>query len=281
VSAAPASISVIIRARDEGASIGRVLDILRRQETGAVTVELVLVDSGSSDDTVAIARAHGVDVVVEIPAESFTFGGALNTGAERASGELLVALSAHAFPLDEGWLARLAAPFDDPRVACACGDAWGPDGAVLEHAVVQDEALARAAPYWGYSNAAGGFRAARWRELPFRADLPGTEDKAWAWHWLQRGMVCVVDPALGVDHSHSKDPLPDIYRRARREWEGLAMDRDDIRPQGVAELARAWWTDRGTYTSPWRARLSHRRAARLAGGFTGRRRGAARRTGDR
>jgi len=266
-----AVVSVIVRARDEAASIGRCLDLLSAQRLDGRALELIVVDSGSRDGTAQIARRHGAKVI-EQPASSFTFGGALNLGCANARGDLLVALSAHAFPRDELWLGRLVAELGDGLVACACGDAYDPDGSPLRAPVRQDVSLATRRPDWGYSNAAGAIRAELWRRRPFRADLPGGEDKEWAWHWLSQGYVCVVDPALAVDHDHTHDALPAIYARARREWEGFASFLSDQAPYGPTELVGEWWSDLRTYGSPARARLSHRRAARLLGGYAGRRR---------
>jgi rhamnosyltransferase len=258
------SVSVVIRAKDEGESIGRTLDLLARQSREH---EVVLVDSGSRDSTVEIARRAGVEVI-EIPARDFTYGGALNTGCAAAGGEILVALSAHAFPTDPEWLARMVAVFDDEGVACVCGQQFGPDGRELTEAVRQDAPLARTRPDWGYSNAAGAFPRRLWEKRGWRADLPATEDKEWALHFLDRGYVCVLGPQYLVEHDHSKDGLVDQYLRARREWRGLAM-------MGLAErypaktMIREWWTDQDSYRSITRARLSHRRAARLLGRYTG------------
>src|SRR3954452_16840711 len=213
--------SIVIRTKDEAASIGRLLDILRGQ-TIAERLELIVVDSGSTDGTVGIVRGRGIEPI-EIPAASFTFGGALNTGCEAAGAPLIVALSAHAFPPDGGWAERMVAAFDDARLAAAWGDDRGPDGEPLREAVLQDEDHARRHPFWGYSNPAGGFRAALWRERPWRADMPACEDKEWAWHWLRRGWLVRVDPALRVEHDHSHDPLRDVYSRSRRETAGFGM----------------------------------------------------------
>lgn len=262
---------MIVRARDEADSIGRCLELVRAQEAHGESAELIVVDSGSRDGTAEIARGLGA-VVLELPAEEFTFGGALNEGAAAAAGELLVALSAHAFLPDRGWLGRLVDAFADPRVACASGDRYLPNGDRLTEAVVQDAEAARRHPEWGYSNAAGGFRAALWRERPFRADLPGCEDKEWSAYWLQHGQSCVIDPQLVVDHDHTHDPVLRIYERARREAEGLTMA-FGLPSYGAGELARQWWSDLRFYDSPLRARLSHRRAARLLGAYAGRRRG--------
>jgi rhamnosyltransferase len=285
---------VIVRARNEAAGVGRCLALLAEQRTGGRAVELIVVDNGSADRTVEIAREHGARILAVEPRD-FSFGGALNLGAANARGELLVALSAHAFPFDSDWLARLGEPFSEPSVACACGDRYGPDGAPLRGRVEQDFALALEHPRWGYSNGAGAFRASLWRQRPFRADLPGCEDREWAWHWLERGYQCVVDPGLVVDHDHTHDSIPAIYRRARREAEGLATFLDghgeghgDAHGDGDGDgegrghghgLIREWWSDRTFYRSSLRARLSHRRAARLLGERAGRRRARARAAG--
>lgn len=264
-------ISVIIRARDEAAGLPRCLDLVRAQEPDGSAAEIILVDNGSRDRTASIALQYGARVL-PLPPARFTFGGALNLGAANARGEILVALSAHAFLPDPGWLARLAATLEDPGVACACGDRYDPSGKPLVASIAQDLALARAHPFSGYSNAAGGFRADLWRQRPFRADLPGSEDREWAWYWLGRGYRCIIDPTLAVEHDHTHDPLPSIYRRTRREAEGLAMFMDGALPE-PAGLAREWWSDTRFYDSRLRARLSHRRAARILGTRAGLRRG--------
>lgn len=260
--------SVVIRAKDEAASIGRVIELVQQQEVDG-PIQVIVVDSGSTDATAEIARRLRT-TVVEIPAASFTFGGSLNTGCAEATAPVTVALSAHAFPRDTGWLARMLACFEDPLVACAYGCANAPDGSELCERVVQDAGHARRHRYWGYGNSAGAFRTDLWRERGFRADMPGTEDKEWAWYWMERGRRVVIDPALTVDHDHSKDPVVDIYRRFRREWEGYAMYLD-LPPYSLRALLREWWVEQETYRSAARARLSHRRAARLVGEWVGRR----------
>ena len=256
-------ISVIVRTRDEASSLGRCLELLAAQRTAGAALETIVVDSGSQDDTIPIARACGARVLT-IPPEAFTFGGSLNLGAANARGEVLVALSAHAFPVDDGWLERFLDAVSVPCVACASGDRYGPDGESLRRAVRQDADLARRQPAWGYSNAAGAFHASLWRRRPFRSDLPGCEDKEWSWHWLQRGYLSVIDPGLVIEHDHTHDPLTSIYRRARREAQGMTTA-FDLPAYGRSELLHEWWSDRRYYDSAMKARLSHRRLARLLG----------------
>jgi rhamnosyltransferase len=260
--------TVLIRTRDEAASIGRLLGILATQ-TIAQRLEIVLVDSGSTDDTVAIARASGDVHVIEMPATEFTFGRSLNLGCGAARSPIVIALSAHAFPLDDGWAEHMVRTFDDDeRVACACGALCDADGNPIDGPWVQDLEAARRNPTFGYSNAAGGFRLDLWREHPFREDMPGTEDKEWAWHWLNRGMLVVHDPELEVDHDHSHDPLASVYERARREWVGYGMYLD-LPAYSARTLVREWWSELDGHATHARARLSPWRGGRMLGKYAG------------
>jgi rhamnosyltransferase len=260
--------TVLIRTKDEAQSIGRLLELLAGQ-TVADRLETIVVDSGSSDGTVAIVRRAGVELI-EMPAHEFTFGRSLNIGSAAASAPIVIALSAHAFPQDERWAERMVAAFDDERVACACGALGDPFGAPLVGPLKQDRQLAARAPFYGYSNAAGGYRTELWRRRAFREDMPGTEDKEWGWHWLNEGWLVVFDPALEVDHDHSHDPLPSVYERARREWVGFGMYLE-LPPYTLGALAREWWSELGGHATHRRARLSPWRCARLLGQYKGRR----------
>jgi glycosyltransferase involved in cell wall biosynthesis len=81
------SISVIIPALNEEESIGRVLTAIPTEGVD----EVILVDGGSSDDTVPIARSFGAHVIVE-PRRGY--GRACATGLAAAHGDIVVFLDA-------------------------------------------------------------------------------------------------------------------------------------------------------------------------------------------
>ncbi len=259
--------SVVVRAHDEAAEIGRTLERLAVQD---IAHEVIVVDSGSRDHTREIARDRGAGVI-ELEPETFSFGRALNRGAELARAPVLIALSAHARPPDRGWLRRMLAAFEDPAVACCSGERRGPDGRPLAGPLRQDAALLAANPYWGYSNSAGALRTGLWRERPFREDLPGSEDREWSMWALGRGFVCVLDPALLVEHDHSRDPLRACFARYAREHRGFVMFVPGLEPYRLRDALAEWWGDQGQHRSRLRARLDPRRIARLLGKWWGRR----------
>jgi len=67
--------SLVIRAYNEARHLPRLLEGVRQQTVK--DVEVILVDSGSTDDTVSIAESYGAKIV-HIPPQDFTFGRSLN-----------------------------------------------------------------------------------------------------------------------------------------------------------------------------------------------------------
>src|SRR3954471_20450010 len=112
-------ISVVIPVKDGGGDLVRCLDRLAAQQVDE-DVEIVVVDSGSRDGSVAVARGRGARVH-EIPPAEFNHGATRNLGARLAGGDVLVFTSQDAYAADEHWLARLVAPLADERVGGAYG----------------------------------------------------------------------------------------------------------------------------------------------------------------
>ncbi len=106
-----ASPSIVIPALNAATTLGRTLDGLRREGTGQ-TGEIIVVDGGSDDATVAIADARGVRVVSAPRGR----GRQLARGAEAAAGEWLLFLHADTVP-ERGWSDALAGFAAEPANA--------------------------------------------------------------------------------------------------------------------------------------------------------------------
>src|SRR5262245_34180201 len=110
--------SIVIRAYNEEKHIGRLLEGIRQQTLK--DIELILVDSGSTDKTVSVAESVGARIV-RIPSAEFTFGRSLNLGACEATRELVVIASAHIYPVYPDWLESLLRPFEDETIVLTYG----------------------------------------------------------------------------------------------------------------------------------------------------------------
>jgi rhamnosyltransferase len=111
-------ISVIIPTLNGGRLFGRLLAALRAQTV--VPQEILVVDSGSGDETRDLAGRYGATVLVVTPGE-FDHGATRTMAARKASGELLLFMTQDAVPVDIHAVENLAAPLVDPRVAAVYG----------------------------------------------------------------------------------------------------------------------------------------------------------------
>lgn len=208
-------VSVIIRSKNEERYLGETLAAVRRQQFR--DAETIVVDSGSTDDTVAIAERAGA-TIVHIEPHRFTYGRALNLGVGHASGELLVSLSAHATPQNEGWLGYLVAAFARPNI-CAVYGRHIPRSNVtpFELLGMRVSGVTSGEPRFQgrsarFSNTNGAFRRDLWTSAPFDESLPGAEDIEWARRMQRAGYVVAYEPLAAVLHSHG-EPLPKLIRR--------------------------------------------------------------------
>ena len=96
-----ATISVLIPTLNAGTEFAHLMRKLRGQR-GVRRIEIVVVDSGSTDGTVALARAAGAQVIEIVPAD-FSHSSARNLAAEAATGDHLLFMVQDAYPLGDLW----------------------------------------------------------------------------------------------------------------------------------------------------------------------------------
>jgi rhamnosyltransferase len=110
-------VSVIIPTLNGAEFIGALLASLREQ---SIVTEQIIIDSASTDNTVAIARAWEAKVI-QIRREDFDHGATRNRAVEEASGDPLVFMTQDALPLHRFVLERLVGALNAPNVAASYG----------------------------------------------------------------------------------------------------------------------------------------------------------------
>ena len=109
------TVSVVIPVKNAGDEFGLLLKNYVTQK-GFEKIEIVVVDSGSTDRTLQIARDFGA-IVVEINPEAFTHSYARNLGGETASGDYLFFTVQDALPPSQTFLCELYSTLIENQVA--------------------------------------------------------------------------------------------------------------------------------------------------------------------
>jgi cellulose synthase/poly-beta-1,6-N-acetylglucosamine synthase-like glycosyltransferase len=115
------SLSVIVAAHDEQAAIGAKLRSILACDYPTDRLEVVVASDGSTDGTVAEARAVGDGRVRVLDLPRLGKAGALNTAVEGAANEVLVFTDANSM-FEPTALLALVAPLADPTVGGVAGD---------------------------------------------------------------------------------------------------------------------------------------------------------------
>lgn len=208
--------SAVIRSLNEAEHIGRLVEGLSSQ---TVPVDqILLVDSGSTDGTVDIARDLGC-TIVEIKKEDFSFGRALNVGCEAASGEVLLIMSAHVYPVYDTYLEHMLAPFTDPNVAIAYGRQVGDhrtkysESRLLLKWFPEESIWDQGHPFSNNANAA--VRRDVWKPLQYDESLTGLEDLEFARRAIEEGhrVAYVAEAPVVHVHEESWERIRNRYRR--------------------------------------------------------------------
>ena len=225
--------SVVIRCYNEAKHIGKLLDGIQQQTLD--NVEIIVVDSGSTDGTLQIAEQYPTKIV-HIPKEEFSFGRSLNMGCAAATSDIIAIASAHVYPVYQDWLEQLTAPFKDSRIALSYGKQRG--AAVTQYAEHRvfarwfpDESDKRQAhPFCNNANSA--IRRELWEQVPYDEDITGLEDLDWAKKWVGHGYYLAYVAPAEIIHVH-EETYRQVFNRYYRE--GIAFKRI------YSDAHFSWW----------------------------------------
>ena len=112
-------VTITILTRNAGPVLPLLLDAVLGQKTDR-RLDVLAVDSGSTDGTLTILRERGIRVI-EVPQAAFNWGRTRDLAYQHVRSPLVVNLSQDAIPADSSWLDNLLRPLNDPEVGTSCG----------------------------------------------------------------------------------------------------------------------------------------------------------------
>jgi rhamnosyltransferase len=214
-------ISVLIPVKNGASELRELLPRVLSQRCDA-RVEIVAVDSGSSDETVEVLRQFSATVGAIDP-RSFNHGLTRNLAATYARGNVLVFVNQLTLPADDCWLANLVAPLDyNPQVAGVYSrilpraDAdpltqkdvlvWPPLPSI--RGIEDPLQYERLSPIEfldliSFHTVSAAIRPEVLAQIPFRQVRTIGEDMLWAKEALEGGYKIQYEPTSVVLHSHN------------------------------------------------------------------------------
>lgn len=201
----------------------RILEQVERQKVD-FPVEILVVDSGSTDSTLDIVRSFPSVRLHTIPNEEFGHGRTRNLAAQLAKGEFVAYLTHDAIPASESWLSELLAPFSlSERIVAVMGKqiprgasfplqkyeiqgvfaGFGPDfgtSIFYKGDFVQDEGVLGAISFYSDVNSAAR-RSFLTETIPYR-DVRYAEDQLFGKDLVEAGYIKAYAPRAAVEHSN-------------------------------------------------------------------------------
>lgn len=229
------SLSIIIRVKNESENLN---ECLRRiHQCNLRDLEVIVVDSGSTDGTQNVAAEFGAKVLT-YDRNVWSWGHALNLGISNASKKYILCLSAHCF-LKCKWSLKSAIDAFEKQEKLVI--LYGKQNAIPEINFFEETEYQELDIYegkdFGYedlingrcpfvSNSCAMFAKCKWDLERFDESLQSLEDYDWAVKVIGDGAIQYSDN-LSVYHSHPID-IQNIYRREfHRELESLKKRRDE------------------------------------------------------
>jgi glycosyltransferase involved in cell wall biosynthesis len=209
-------ISILIRTYNSAGTLPAVLSRLAVQPAD----EIIVVDSGSGDATLAIAQKNSAHILVA--EKPFNYSRSLNLGFAAAKNPWVLVISSHCVPSSQ----TLVEIFREVarNLPATVNVAYGECSLVERHDLPEpptwsladknSDARQRREIYGG--NGLALYRRAAWQVQPFDEALPTGEDLAWFLHALAGGGVAARVPQASVLY-RNQGSLRHMFRKGWQE----------------------------------------------------------------
>lgn len=225
-------VSIVIPTYNAGMEFDGVLEALAGQRSD-FTYEILVVDSGSSDGTLELAREHSARVL-SVPKSEFNHGGTRNRGISEARGEFVAMIVQDAVPVDEMWLQGLVENLVNsekvagvysrqiPRPDCNPFSRYALENHFTNLPERREQFIENPASYEAlpppqklalisFDDVSSCIRRSVWEKHPFK-HLSFGEDIEWSQRVMKAGYKIVYDPRSAVIHSHNRPALYETKR---------------------------------------------------------------------
>jgi GT2 family glycosyltransferase len=254
----PERVSVIVPTLDAGPDFGRHLAWIREQQ-GLGDLELIVIDSGSSDDTCAVAEDSGARVM-QVPPGEFNHGLTRNRAVEAARGEVVVMTVQDAAFLTRTALRDLVLTLKgDRRMAAVSArqvprtgaDLYGSFVVLMHYRAMWRNGRRRlpadrlppgARPTTAaerrsastVDDVCAAIRRSAWEEIGF-SELDFAEDLEFGVRAVERGWTIGLSESVAVAHSHRRDAPYHLRRGVAERLFVAPMVADDVRSHAARE----------------------------------------------
>ena len=223
------TISFVIRTRNVEIDLPRCLDSIIEQNNPTDNIlEFIIVDNESTDGTLKIVKKYDAKVV-SISQDEFTWGRALNKGIEKASGDIVILISADVSAENDMWLTEMIEPFSNemiaavyakqiPRVDAPLDERVRLSNTFPDQSIIFDETSEKIMA----SNACAAIRKTVWDDVHYDEEIEGGEEIVWTKKIQENNLTYMYNSKAIVYHSHRER----ASRFAYRIWE---LHRKDVR----------------------------------------------------
>lgn len=212
-------ISVIIRTYNEERYLNQLLKSISSQIINIHKIEIIIVDSGSTDATLLIANSYNC-IIKHINKNNFSFGRSLNLGCQSSNGEILIFISGHCIPFDGYWLLNLINPIINNNISLTYGRQIGGEYSKFSEKKIFEKYFPKESKIPQNdifcNNANSAILKSVWKKFKYDEDLTGLEDMHIAKTLFNNKMLIGYVSNSVVFHLHHENWLK-IKNRFERE----------------------------------------------------------------